>query len=215
MQVSRQTINAIETERYTPSLPLALALARYFGTTWRRCSMTALHKTKWFLPLFSVALGRAVPAAALWAGGERRAGIAVARDHGGARALIFLLGGRSDLIRGLRGDGRDEYWQRIDVHATALAGNVVIVAIHRHVRLGVGARRERQPVCAARRDRRRRLRRCARLPQVEELSSVSTVGSSARRGGRTSRHVHCSGSLSSRKRISFVPWRKRLPCTLS
>ena len=31
--VSRQTINAIETERYTPSLPLALELARYFGTT--------------------------------------------------------------------------------------------------------------------------------------------------------------------------------------
>ena len=30
MHVSRQTINAIETERYTPSLPLALALARYF-----------------------------------------------------------------------------------------------------------------------------------------------------------------------------------------
>ena len=33
MQVSRQTINAIETERFTPSLPLALALARYFGMT--------------------------------------------------------------------------------------------------------------------------------------------------------------------------------------
>ncbi len=33
MEVSRQTINAIETERYTPSLPLALALARYFGLT--------------------------------------------------------------------------------------------------------------------------------------------------------------------------------------
>jgi putative transcriptional regulator len=32
MNVSRQTINAIETERYTPSLPLALALARYFET---------------------------------------------------------------------------------------------------------------------------------------------------------------------------------------
>lgn len=30
--VSRQTINSIEQERYTPSLPLALALARYFGT---------------------------------------------------------------------------------------------------------------------------------------------------------------------------------------
>jgi putative transcriptional regulator len=31
VNVSRQTINAIETERYTPSLPLAFALARYFG----------------------------------------------------------------------------------------------------------------------------------------------------------------------------------------
>lgn len=31
--VSRQTINSIEVERYTPSLPLALTLARYFGLT--------------------------------------------------------------------------------------------------------------------------------------------------------------------------------------
>ncbi len=31
MDVSRQTINSIETDRYTPSLPLAIALARYFG----------------------------------------------------------------------------------------------------------------------------------------------------------------------------------------
>jgi len=30
MDVSRQTINSIEKERYTPSLPLAIALARYF-----------------------------------------------------------------------------------------------------------------------------------------------------------------------------------------
>jgi putative transcriptional regulator len=33
MGVSRQTINSIENERYTPSLPLALALARFFGVT--------------------------------------------------------------------------------------------------------------------------------------------------------------------------------------
>ena len=33
MGVSRQTINSIENERYTPSLPLALSLARYFGVT--------------------------------------------------------------------------------------------------------------------------------------------------------------------------------------
>jgi putative transcriptional regulator len=33
LSVSRQTINSIEKGRYVPSLPLALALARYFGTT--------------------------------------------------------------------------------------------------------------------------------------------------------------------------------------
>jgi putative transcriptional regulator len=33
MNVSRQTINSIEKERYTPSLPLAIALARFFGKT--------------------------------------------------------------------------------------------------------------------------------------------------------------------------------------
>jgi putative transcriptional regulator len=32
LDVSRQTINSIEQERYTPSLPLALALARFFET---------------------------------------------------------------------------------------------------------------------------------------------------------------------------------------
>ncbi len=33
LEVSRQTINSIETGRYTPSLPLAIAIARFFGST--------------------------------------------------------------------------------------------------------------------------------------------------------------------------------------
>ena len=33
LAVSRQTINSIETGQYTPSLPLAIAIARFFGTT--------------------------------------------------------------------------------------------------------------------------------------------------------------------------------------
>ncbi len=33
MGVSRQTVNSIETGRYLPSLPLAIALARFFDTT--------------------------------------------------------------------------------------------------------------------------------------------------------------------------------------
>ncbi len=36
LDVSRQTVNAIENERYDPSLPLAFAIARLFGTTIER-----------------------------------------------------------------------------------------------------------------------------------------------------------------------------------
>ncbi|HJW15157.1 MAG TPA: helix-turn-helix transcriptional regulator [Thermoanaerobaculia bacterium] len=31
LRVSRQTVNAIETEKYDPSLPLAFAIAKLFG----------------------------------------------------------------------------------------------------------------------------------------------------------------------------------------
>jgi putative transcriptional regulator len=31
--VSRQTVNSIENGRYNPTLPLAIAIARYFGLT--------------------------------------------------------------------------------------------------------------------------------------------------------------------------------------
>jgi putative transcriptional regulator len=31
LRVSRQSVNAIETGRYLPSLPLAFAIARFFG----------------------------------------------------------------------------------------------------------------------------------------------------------------------------------------
>jgi hypothetical protein len=41
---------------------------------------------------------------------------------------LILLGGRSETIRGLRGDGRDERFRMIDIHATALAGLAVILA---------------------------------------------------------------------------------------
>jgi hypothetical protein len=43
--------------------------------------------------------------------------------------LLLRLGGRSETIRGLRGDGRDERFRMIDIHATALAGLAVIGAV--------------------------------------------------------------------------------------
>ena len=46
-------------------------------------------------------------------------------------------------------------------------------------------------------------------------ASSEATESFAVTGGRSSRHVHCAASLSSRKRMSFVPCRKRFDCTLS
>ena len=43
--------------------------------------------------------------------------------------MLVLLGGRSETIRGLRGDGRDERFRRMEIHATAIAGPAMIGAI--------------------------------------------------------------------------------------
>ena len=72
MTVSRQTINSIERERYTPSLPLAIALARLLQPAVEEVfdADDVALQTWWFLPLFSTALGVAC-VVALWVGDER------------------------------------------------------------------------------------------------------------------------------------------------
>jgi hypothetical protein len=86
-----------------------------------------ITKTKWFMPLFAVALG-AIVFLAQWIGGDPRSGLVSFAILAGA-GVLFLLGGRSETIRGLRGDGRDERFRMIDIHATALAGLAVIYAV--------------------------------------------------------------------------------------
>ena len=86
-----------------------------------------ITKSKWFLPLFAVALGLIV-FIAQWIGGNPGSGLVSFAILAGAGVLV-LLGGRSETIRGLRGDGRDERFRMIDIHATALAGLAVITAI--------------------------------------------------------------------------------------
>jgi UPF0716 family protein affecting phage T7 exclusion len=86
-----------------------------------------LTKTRWFLPLFAVALGLVV-FVAQWIGGDPGSGLvsfAIVAGFG----LLVLLGGRSETVRGLRGDGRDERFRKIDIHATAIAGLAVIWAV--------------------------------------------------------------------------------------
>jgi hypothetical protein len=83
-----------------------------------------LTKNKWFLPAFSVALG-ALIFAAEWIGGNLRAGLyslAAMTVFG----LLILAGGRSETVRGLRGDGRDERFRMMDITATAFTGIVLI-----------------------------------------------------------------------------------------
>jgi hypothetical protein len=85
-------------------------------------------RSRWWMPGFSVFLGLLILGAA-WIGdnrGEGVFGLAVMV----ALALVFVVfGRRSDTLAGLGGPGRDERWQAIDVHATALAGSVLVAII--------------------------------------------------------------------------------------
>ena len=84
-------------------------------------------RSKWFVPLMSVALGLVVFAAQLIGGSPGSGLISLVIMSG--FGLLILLGGRSETIRGLRGDERDERFRMFDIHATALAGLAVILAI--------------------------------------------------------------------------------------
>ncbi len=84
-------------------------------------------RSRWFLPLFSLALGVAM-LVAMWIGGHLGQGLG-ALGVMAAVGLALALGGSSETIRGFRGDGRDERFEMIDLRATALAGLIVIVAV--------------------------------------------------------------------------------------
>jgi hypothetical protein len=83
--------------------------------------------TRWFLPIFTIVLGLAL-GGAQWKGGDRQTGLTSLAFFVAIAAVLFF-GGRSETIRMIRGDGRDERWARIDLAATAISGFVVIMAI--------------------------------------------------------------------------------------
>lgn len=84
-------------------------------------------ETKWFLPAFCVAFGLVI-FGAQWIGGDAGSGL-VSLGIMSAFGALVLFGGRSETIRGLRGDGRDERFRAIDIRATAISGLAVITAI--------------------------------------------------------------------------------------
>jgi hypothetical protein len=83
--------------------------------------------SRWSLPAFSLLLGLVI-GAAQWKGGDLQTG-ATSLALFVVIAAVLFLGGRSETIRMIRGDGRDERWARIDLTATALSGLSVITAV--------------------------------------------------------------------------------------
>ncbi len=89
--------------------------------------MTARRYPKWFLAAVSFVLGGAF-LAAFWIGGDERQGWYSFAVLVGVGVATLALG-RSELVRGLRGDGRDEYWASLDRDATLLAGFFLVAVV--------------------------------------------------------------------------------------
>ena len=85
-------------------------------------------RSRWFMPLFSLFLG-GLMFAAFAIGGDAASGAYSAAVLLFVGAVFYFGARRSETLAGLGGPGRDERWERIDVHATALTGLVLILVI--------------------------------------------------------------------------------------
>jgi hypothetical protein len=85
------------------------------------------YRSRWWMPAFSVFLGLLMLAAFTIGDnvgdGLMSLGVMV------AVALGIVVFRRNETVSGLSGPGRDERWERIDIHATALTGMVLIAVI--------------------------------------------------------------------------------------
>jgi hypothetical protein len=91
-------------------------------------AVSRLYKTRWFMPSFALFLGL-VMLGAFSIGGNLGAGVGAFGVMALLAALFYFGARRSETLAGIGGPARDERWERIDVHATALAGLVVILVI--------------------------------------------------------------------------------------
>jgi hypothetical protein len=86
-----------------------------------------IYRRRWWTPAVSVFLGLLM-LGAFWIGDEPSEGF-VSLGIMTAVGALFLFGQRSETLRALGGPGRDERWAMIDIHATAIAGSVVLAVI--------------------------------------------------------------------------------------
>lgn len=87
----------------------------------------SVWRSKWWIPLICLVAGLGY-LLAFSVGGQPSMGLV-----GLGVMLLFgvavLAGGRSETVRGLRGDGRDERFAELDLRATAFAGVALILAV--------------------------------------------------------------------------------------
>jgi cobalamin synthase len=85
----------------------------------------AMIRSKWYLPALAGFLAIVV-FVALWVGGDTIGGLYAASVLVAFGLFVLVGGTRSETIRGLRGDGKDERFERMDIAATAVSGVVLI-----------------------------------------------------------------------------------------
>jgi hypothetical protein len=95
--------------------------------THHRLDPRELRHSRWFQPLLAIALGVVLLAVGAIGGhpGEGTAGFAVMVGF----AIFLLAAGRSDSVRAMRGDGRDERFQLMQLKAASFAARLVLVAV--------------------------------------------------------------------------------------
>src|ERR1700744_5602527 len=86
-----------------------------------------VRRGRWFQPGLAIALG-GVLLAVLSIGGHPQEGT-LAFAIMVAFAIFLLAGDRSDTVRALRGDGRDERFELIQLRAATLAARLVLLAV--------------------------------------------------------------------------------------
>jgi drug/metabolite transporter (DMT)-like permease len=85
------------------------------------------YRSRWWMPAFAVFLGLLMLAA--FAIGDNLGDGLMSFGVMVAVALGIVVFRRNETVSGLSGPGRDERWERIDIHATALTGMVLIAVI--------------------------------------------------------------------------------------
>jgi hypothetical protein len=92
-----------------------------------RRDLGSMRHSRWFQPLLAILLGAALLAVLSVGGHPQEGTLAFAIMVG--FAILLLAGERSDTVRALRGDGRDERFELIRLKAATLAARVVLLAV--------------------------------------------------------------------------------------